>query len=262
MDIANNFDTSVSSVFFTLKRLHETDIVQKLEYKGKAIYYPKGLRSEDVERAFSQLKHETRRSIFLHVLDNVGCRQKSITDAFGTTSRRQVIRHLDALVDAELLQVTRDGRSVEYTLGNVGQEIVIGHIDQIDPFLNALREKTGELLVHVERDGKMTVRMMNGDTIAIELGRWSIMNIDEDVIYENKTVIMGDGGEKTLIAIYNDCLDVASISTITGLPEKVVKAKVGALSRMGLVASFENHDKAIQLTHSGKKVAEKILHVC
>lgn len=259
MDVANNFDVSLSSTFFSLKRLHESGIIQKMEFKGKVIYYPKGLRSIDVELAFSQLKNERRKEIFLYVLDNMGCRQKTITDEFFDMSTRQTIRHLKSLVDADLLRMEKDEYSVTYTLGRIGREVVIGSFDEIDPFLRTLRDKTGELIVNMKKDGKMIITMLNGDSISIELGKWKIMNIDEDTIYKNKNAILGDGGEKTLIAIYNGCNSISSIMSVTGLNEKVITAKVGALSIMGLIANFDFDPRSWKLTHSGKIVAEKML---
>ena len=262
MDIVNNMNIPKQNAYRYLNKLLQTGIVKRKEFKGKVIYYPDGLRDEDVEKAFSQLKHESRMRIFLFVLNNPWCRQEKIVRYIDDLSKRQVIRLLEPMVDAELLDVTKgDDRSVTYMLGRIGREIVMDSFDKVDPFLKMIKEKMGKEAIITVENNLLSIEMMNGDIISIKLGNWRIMDLDDDSIMDNIHMLIADGGERVLTSIYSGCKDVESIATVSALPEKVVKAKLEALRRLGFIADFEMKKENIEITREGTSIVERIFRI-
>jgi predicted transcriptional regulator len=254
-----NVDVMMASRY--LEMLCTKGIVGKKEFKGKLIYYPRGLRSDDIEKAFSQLKHDIRRDIFLFVLDNPNCIQRSVINHFHGTHVRQVCRLIGALVDSELLVAIRDKNRVRYNLGRVGKKIILGSFETIDPLVNIIREKTGQDVSVTLNDNVVSIEMLDGESVTFQLGKWKMMQLDDDTVYRNKYLLLGDGGEQVLIAIYSGCDDEDSIHCLTTLPPVVIRAKLETLRRMGLVADFGMTRKDLQVTGSGKNVVEKILMI-
>ncbi len=261
MNIGDSINLDRVKVTRRLERLHEIGVVMKRVYKGKTIFYPRGLRDDDMELAFSQLKHDTRKDIFLHVLDNPGCHQNAIVNRFWSTSKRQVFRLLDSLVDARLLSRDADGSNVRYRTGDVGKRIVLGSIESVDPFVQSIRDQTGQD-VTVSVDGNTVhLELERGDIISFQIGKWSIMSMDDETIYKNKYVLLGEGGEQVLVSIYSGCNNVDEIRKTTAIPAPVIRHKVETLRRMGMVAGFDATDGRIEMTELGKNVVERILHV-
>lgn len=262
LDIVNNINIPSTSVHRKLTSMQDAGIVKKTIFKGKTIFYPRGLRSEEIEAAFSQLKHDDRKAIFLYVLDHGHCHQGKIVSRFDNKSSRQVRRHLQSLVDGQLLSLDRKKNRVFYSLGQIGRKIVIGSFESIDPFVKLLRDRFGEeVTIFMEERGDtnlVSIDLLNGDSIKIQLGRWKIMDIDEGMIYENKFIMLGDGGERVLTAIFNGCKTIDDVASMTALPDPVIRAKINTLRIMKLVVRSGERDRDLCITASGSKVVEKI----
>jgi predicted transcriptional regulator len=251
-------------VYDNLSELHESGIVKKMAFKGKTIYYPDGLRSDDVETAFSQLRVDARRTMFMHVLNNPGCMQNDVIKAVTAgMSDRQAIRHLHSLVDAGLISSVSDGNRVIYNIGDVGRKIVLGSFETIDPLIINIKKKLGHDIAISTDQGSdtVTIDLMNGDSLVIHLGTWTVMDIDENVLFNNISILLGDGGEKVLVAVYNGCTAIPDISAVTAIPEPVVRSKINTLRVMKLVVDRPGLPREIEITASGKKMVDKLFGI-
>jgi len=249
-----------------LEKMCDDGIVGKIEFKGKTIFYPSGLRADDIEKAFSQLKHQTRKEIFLFILDNPGCHQRMIVNQFRRIHERHVTRLLASLKESGLIDDRRDGNLVRYNVGSVGRKIIIGSFETIDPMVIAIRESTGqEVSVSMTDDNIVKLEVLSGESITFRLGSWRMMNLDENAIFENKYLLLGDGGEQSLIAIYSGCASDEMIQKFTALPIPVVHAKLETLRRMGLIVFFSDSTSKpwtdLKITSSGKNLVERILKI-
>ena len=261
-DIVRNVESSQGNVHYHLSELRDSGIVRRVELGGKTIYCPSGLRDDDVETAFSQLRNSDRKAMFLHVLNNPGSTQNAVMRSVSGTRSHRMLEHLRSLVSAGLVVATPAGRTIVYTVGDVGKKIVIGSFEKIDPFIANIKEKLKhDIAVSFERRGNAdfaVIDLMNGESITIQLGKWTLMDIDEDILIENKYVLLGDGGEKVLISLYNGCLSVGDISTVTALPEGVIRAKLNTLRVMKLVVEIPEEPGEFVLADTGKKMVARM----
>lgn len=262
-DIVRNVESSQGNVHHHLSELHGSGLVKKMESDGKTIYYPSGLRDADIETAFSQLKNVARRLMFLHVLNNPGSNQNDVIKSVNGSRSHRHLLHLRSLVASGLVSANKIGRNIIYTVGDVGRKIVLGSFEKVDPFITTIKEKLGhDVAVTFESRGNgdfIVVDLMNGERITIQLGKWAIMDIDEEILLENKYVLLGDGGEKVLVSLYNGCSSVSEISSVTAIPESVVRAKINTLRVMKLIVDRpgETGIGHFDIADAGKKMTMK-----
>ena len=264
-DIFHNVESSQGNVHHHLSELHDAGLVNKLAFNGKMIYYPSGLRDGEIETAFSQLHNSYRKSMFLHVLNNPGSSQNAVMRSVSGNKSHRLLEHLRSLVAAGLVVATPSGRNIRYTVGEVGRKIVMGSFEKVDPFITNLKEKLGhDIAVSLETRGNLdfvVIDLMNGESITIQLGKWTLMDIDEDLIIENKYMLLGDGGEKVFISLYNGCSSIDDISAITALSEVVIHAKLNTLRVMKLVVESDEDPEKFVLTDTGNKLAARMLDI-
>jgi predicted transcriptional regulator len=236
-----------------LEKLVEKGMIKRKIFNGKVIFYPDGLRDEDVDVAFSQFHHENRLKIFLQVLNSPGITRTGLLDVI-ITSRRQIERLLESMINAGLLvSGIRNGR-YEYYLGEVGKRIIVGSFEKLDPFVSLLEKRLGHnvtVTIKKERDKNIAeIDLLNGDILNIKLGSWKIMEINDELIIKNYQIILGDGGIIVLNSIESGLDTVALIKKYTGKKENVIRAKISVLRKIGLLVDFT-------VTELGKKIIKE-----
>lgn len=253
-EIVGEVDMPTMTVKRYLERLVEVGIVCVMKFKGKSIYYPRGLREEDVEAAYSQLRHEERKKIFLYLLNNPGATRSDII-TYISISQRQVCRLLDAMEDAGLIVHYDEGKAYKYDIGEVGKKIVVGSIESLTPFLDSIRDSTGfDVSIDMEYVGGKSIAritIVDGDSIRVELGRWNMVEIEEKDIVENARIILAEGGKDVLLALNAGCTDEQQIYLFTGTKPRIIRAKMRTLRLFGLVIDYT-------ITELGTKVVNKI----
>jgi hypothetical protein len=234
---------------------------ESIGHDTKSIYYPAGLRDGMIDIACSYLEHVTRRDIFLFVINSPAARQENIVNKFSPgMSKRQIVRLLSSLVKSGLLSVYRDpGLKVIYDAGPIGNRIIDGKIESVDGFVASIGSNLGTGVDVKSSPGIVSV-VTSSMQFTIKIGTWMIMDTDEESIYENKDMILGDGGEKVLVAVYNGCKTIDDISTITAIPARVIKAKLNTLRVLRLVIDANPAVPGVEfsMTESGNNFVARI----
>lgn len=144
-----------------LRMLEKDGLIRSTKFGGKRLYFPKMLRSESAEKAYVILKNETAAGIFDYVINNPGCYQTEIAEAMDV-HHDTVRHHISRLARAKLVEIIRDGRTVKYYPGELGEEIIKGS-------LNVLTERYIQFLVEKLKEGCMSPEIIEQDLHSIAL---------------------------------------------------------------------------------------------
>jgi DNA-binding transcriptional ArsR family regulator len=187
-ELASELSAPHGTLSWHLKMLGRAGLIQSMKFGGKRIYYPKVLRSAQVESAYVALKSETARKIFTYVLNNEGCHQLEIAESLEI--HHDTVRwHASKLRKAGLIDVMREGRRIRYYIGEMGQQIVEGSLNLMtESFIRFLCDKLEEDCLHpevLEQDRDHVVLRIQCPRsqdieLAINLETWSFSDEDED----------------------------------------------------------------------------------
>jgi DNA-binding transcriptional ArsR family regulator len=187
-ELASELSAPHGTLSWHLKMLGKAGLIQSMKFGGKRIYYPKVLRSAQVESAYVALKSKTARKIFAYILNNEGAHQLEIAESLRVhhdTTRW----HASKLRKAGLIDIMREGRRVRYYIGEMGQKLIEGSLNLItESFIKFLFEKLEEDCLHpevVEKDkNHVTLRIQcprsQDIELAINLGTWSFSEEGEE----------------------------------------------------------------------------------
>ena len=92
------------------------------------MYFPKNLRSKEVERAYMLLKNNNAQKIFLYILNHGKAFQNEIAKVIGI-HHDSVRHHAVRLEDAKMINKEREGRRVFYSIGDLGNQILEGSMN-------------------------------------------------------------------------------------------------------------------------------------
>ena len=116
---------SSATVLYHLSKLEDDGLITSAKIDGKRIYFPKNLRTQEIERAYMLLKNKNALNIFLYIVNNKSCFQNQIAREFSL--HHDTIRHHAArLADAELIEKEKKGKHVFFKIGRLGSEILEG----------------------------------------------------------------------------------------------------------------------------------------
>jgi DNA-binding transcriptional ArsR family regulator len=116
---------STATLLHHLTKLEEAGLISTEKIDGKRIYFPKNLRTVELERAYTLLKNDNAVKIFNYILNNDGCFQNELARALNV-HHDTIHFHTDKLVDAELLSRKKEGKLVKFSIGRLGKEILEG----------------------------------------------------------------------------------------------------------------------------------------
>lgn len=121
------YDKKISSatLIYHLSKLEEDGLITSEKIDGKRIFFPKNLRTMELERAFMLLKNENCQRIFAFILNNDGVYQNELARVLDV--HHDTIRyHTERLEDAELIQKEKQGKLTRFHIGRVGKDILDG----------------------------------------------------------------------------------------------------------------------------------------
>lgn len=124
------YDKRISSatLIYHLSKLEEDGLITSEKIDGKRIYFPKNLRTKEIERAFMLLKNENAAKIFMFILNNDGCYQNELARELNV--HHDTIRyHTERLEAAELITKEKDGKLTKFHIGRLGLEILNGSMN-------------------------------------------------------------------------------------------------------------------------------------
>ena len=118
---------SSATVLYHLSKLEDDGLITSAKIDGKRIYYPKNLRTQEIERAYMLLKNQNALNIFLYIVNNKSCFQNQIAREF-SLHHDTIRHHATRLAAAELIDKEKKGKHVFFSIGRVGKEILEGSI--------------------------------------------------------------------------------------------------------------------------------------
>lgn len=202
-EIASALELPHGTVSWHLKKLETSGLIGTMRFAGRRVFFSEALRSEDVEKAFVVLKSKATQNVFTYVLNNNGCYQAQIADALG--QHHDTIRHhVQRLKKAKLIASIKQGRTVRYTLGEVGKMILNSNTEiiskaYVEHLFSRLKEEclTPEV---IELDGsRLTIRVScpgkDDAYLSIELKNWEFIIDTDDSDDDDPGEITSDDGD-------------------------------------------------------------------
>jgi len=126
--------SSPATVQWHLRKLIAADLIDTVKHGGKRVYYPKGLRDKEVEKAYTILRNKTAREIFQYIVNHENAYQKQIASAIREGVHHDTVRwHTQRLAEVGLIEERSEGRMVKYSIGKLGKRL-------LDGSLNVLKE--------------------------------------------------------------------------------------------------------------------------
>ena len=186
-EISNVLNAPHGTINWHLRKLEKAGLIKSIKFGGKRIFFPKNLRTEDVEKAFSVLKHETAQKIFLFILNNEGTHQSAIAKALNI-HHDTVRHHVTRMIEAGLVRSYKNGRKTCYALDSVGQKLQEGSVNTIsNTYVAILMDILQNNCLHpeIEEMGKdhLTLRIEcpghEDATFSISLDEWEFADFDE-----------------------------------------------------------------------------------
>ena len=77
-EIASALELPYGTASWHLKKLEDSGLVDTIRFAGRRVFFSKGLRSEDVEKAFVVLRSKATQQVFTYIMNNDQCYQESI----------------------------------------------------------------------------------------------------------------------------------------------------------------------------------------
>ena len=144
-EIASALELPHGTVSWHLKKLESAGLVGTMRFAGRRVFFSKALRNAEVEKAFVVLRSKATQQVFAYVLNNNGCYQAQIAEALGH-HHDTVRHHIQRLKNAKLIESIRQGRTVHYTLGEIGRLILNSNTEiiskaYIEYLFSRLKEK-------------------------------------------------------------------------------------------------------------------------
>jgi len=118
---------SGSTLLYHLGKLEEDNIIKSQKIHGKRMYFPNNLRSKEIEEAFMHLSNENAKNIFIYILNNRNCYQNQIAKALDI-HHDTVRHHVEKLEEARLITKSDEGKTVNFNIGQVGEQILEGSL--------------------------------------------------------------------------------------------------------------------------------------
>jgi DNA-binding transcriptional ArsR family regulator len=201
--------SSPATVQWHLRKLINAGLIDTVKHGGKRVYYPKGLRDKEVEKAYTILRNKTAKEIFQFIVNNENAYQKQIASAIRDGVHHDTVRwHTQRLAEVGLIEERSEGRMVKYSIGPFGKKLLDGSLNVLkENFIyhltNILKENCLYPTITEQTKDKLIVKIAcpGSDDIelSIQLSQWSMDSIsDEEEGEEGEEGKEGDEEEEEL----------------------------------------------------------------
>ncbi|HME52877.1 MAG TPA: hypothetical protein VKM55_11715 [Candidatus Lokiarchaeia archaeon] len=194
--------SSPATVQWHLRKLINAGLIDTVKHGGKRVYYPKGLRDKEVEKAYTILRNKTAKEIFQFIVNNENAYQKQIASAIRDGVHHDTVRwHTQRLAEVGLIEERSEGRMVKYSIGPLGKKLLDGSLNVLkENFIyhltSILKENCLYPTIQEQTKDKLVVRIAcpGSDDIelTIVLSQWSL----EKIPVEEGEEVPGDEGEE------------------------------------------------------------------
>nr|MDO8111389.1 helix-turn-helix domain-containing protein [Candidatus Sigynarchaeota archaeon] len=181
--------SSPATVQWHLRKLINAGLIDTVKHGGKRVYYPKGLRDKEVEKAYTILRNKTAKEIFQFIVNNENAYQKQIASAIRDGVHHDTVRwHTQRLAEVGLIEERSEGRMVKYSIGPLGKKLLDGSLNVLkENFIyhltNILKENCLYPTILEQTKDKLVVKIAcpGSDDIefTIKLSQWSIDSIPD-----------------------------------------------------------------------------------
>jgi DNA-binding transcriptional ArsR family regulator len=192
--------SSPATVQWHLRKLINAGLIDTVKHGGKRVYYPKGLRDKEVEKAYTILRNKTAKEIFQFIVNNENAYQKQIASAIRDGVHHDTVRwHTQRLAEVGLIEERSEGRMVKYSIGPLGKKLLDGSLNVLkENFIyhltNILKENCLYPTIQEQTKDKLIIRIAcpGSDDIelSIHLSQWSL-----DAIPDTEETDEGDAGD-------------------------------------------------------------------
>lgn len=184
--------SSPATVQWHLRKLINAGLIDTVKHGGKRVYYPKGLRDKDVEKAYTILRNKTAKEIFQFIVNNENAYQKQIASAIRDGVHHDTVRwHTQRLAEVGLIEERSEGRMVKYQIGSLGRKLLDGSLNVLKEnftfhLTNILKENCLYPQVLEQSKDKLVIKIScpGSDDIEFEikLEEWSLedMGTEDD----------------------------------------------------------------------------------
>lgn len=176
-----NEKISSATLLYHLSKLEDDGIIKSDKIDGKRLFFPKNLRTKEMERAYMLLKNDNALKIFLYVLNHENCFQNEIARELNI-HHDSVRHHVLRLVDAEIITKDKRGKRVHFMIGRLGQELLEGSLTVFsEAYIRFIISKLAddchfpEIIDRTSEQLKIRVVCPNEDDIelTIDISNWS-----------------------------------------------------------------------------------------
>ena len=195
--------SSPATVQWHLRKLINAGLIDTVKHGGKRVYYPKGLRDKEVEKAYTILRNKTAKEIFQFIVNNENAYQKQIASVIRDGVHHDTVRwHTQRLAEVGLIEERSEGRMVKYSIGPLGKKLLDGSLNVLKEnfifhLMSILKENCLYPTIQEQTKDKLIVRIAcpGSDDIelTIHLSQWSLEKIPVDEGEEE--AIPGEEGE-------------------------------------------------------------------
>lgn len=179
---------SPATVQWHLRKLISADLIDTVKHGGKRVYYPKGLRDKEVEKAYTILRNDTAREIFQYIVNHENAYQKQIASAIRDGVHHDTVRwHTQRLAEVNLIEERSEGRMVKYSIGELGKALLDGSLNVLkENFIYHLTTVLKEnclypQIVEQTRDTlviKISCPGSDDIEFAIKLSQWGVSDVE------------------------------------------------------------------------------------
>jgi len=182
--------SSPATVQWHLRKLISAGLIDTVKHGGKRVYYPKGLRDKDVEKAYTILRNRTAKEIFQFIVNNENAYQKQIAAAVRDGVHHDTVRwHCSRLAEVGLIEERSEGRMVKYNIGPLGKRLLEGSLNVLKEnftyhLTNILKENCLYPQILEQTKDRLIIKIScpgNDDIeFSIRLSAWSLEDIPEE----------------------------------------------------------------------------------
>ncbi len=179
---------SSATVLYHLGKLEDDGLITSAKIDGKRIFFPKNLRTKEIERAYMLLKNKNALNIFLYIVNNKSCFQNQIAREF-SLHHDTIRHHATRLAAAELIEKEKKGKHVFFSIGRVGKAILEGSIklfseSYIRFIISKLADDCHFPEIVSKTSDQLTIRVVcpgeDDIMLSIDISNWEVVPILEN----------------------------------------------------------------------------------
>ena len=107
LELVDILESPLGTLTWHLRILEREGLVKSIKYAGKRLYYPKMLRTQEVEMAYLTMRSDTAQKVFAFVVNNSGCYQEQMAENLNV--HHDTVRwHVSRMEEVGLIKVIRE----------------------------------------------------------------------------------------------------------------------------------------------------------